>query len=143
MKNIEIKYLNSGVTELKQIENGDWIDLRTAEEVFLREGEFRLIKLGIAMKLPKGYEALIIPRSSTFIKYGVIQANSIGLIDESYCGNNDEWCFPAYAVRDTVIPKDARICQFRIIEHQPMISLIKTEHLSNIDRGGFGSTGDK
>ena len=142
-KIIEIKYLKDGMEKIEQIDIGDWIDLRTAEDVHLEPHEFKLIPLGIAMMLPKGYEALVIPRSSTFKKYGIIQANSIGLIDETYCGDNDEWKFPAYATRTVDIPKNSRICQFRIFKHQPTIALVEVEHLSDIDRGGFGSTGEK
>lgn len=140
---INIKYVKDGIGKIKQIENGDWIDLRIAEDVHLEPNEFRLIPLGVAMALPKGYEALIIPRSSTFKKYGIIQANSIGLIDETYRGDNDEWQFPAYATRPIDIPKNTRICQFRIFKHQPKIKFIEAEHLSGTDRGGFGSTGEK
>ena len=143
LKTIKIKYVKDGMEKIEHIENGDWIDLRIAEDVTLVAGEFKLIPLGVAMMLPKGYEALVIPRSSTFKKYGIIQANSIGLIDETYCGNNDEWHFPAYATRNISILKNTRICQFRIIEHQPSVSLIEAEHLSDTDRCGFGSTGDK
>lgn len=143
MKTIKIKYLEYGMLKIEQIENGDWIDLRVAEDVHLEPNEFKLIPLGVAMALPTNYEALVIPRSSTFKKYGVIQANSIGLIDEAYCGDIDEWKFPAYATRAVDIPKNTRICQFRIFEHQPSVSLIEAEHLSDTDRGGFGSTGEK
>lgn len=140
---INIKYVKDGMEKIKQIENGDWIDLRIAEDVTLEAGEFKLIPLGVAMMLPKGYEALVIPRSSTFKKYGIIQANSVGLIDETYCGNNDEWHFPAYATRNINIPKNTRICQFRIIEHQPPVDIVEVKELSEINRGGFGSTGEK
>ena len=143
LKTIRIKYVKEGMKKIEQIDKGDWVDLRTAEDIILKVGEFKLIPLGVAMMLPKGYEALVIPRSSTFKKYGVIQSNSIGLIDEAYCGNNDEWKFPAYATKNVFIPKNTRICQFRIIEHQTTVSFIETEHLSDIDRGGFGSTGEK
>lgn len=140
---ILIKYVRTGLDKIEHIQTGDWIDLRISEDVRLKAGEHKLIPLGVAMKLPKGYEALIIPRSSTFKKYGVIQANSVGLIDESYCGNNDEWKFPAYATRDIEIPKNTRICQFRIIEHQPPVDIVEVTELSEINRGGFGSTGEK
>ena len=143
IKTIKIKYLEYGMLKIEKIEKGDWIDLRTAEDVHLEPNEFKLIPLGVAMALPTNYEALVIPRGSTFKKYGVIQANSIGLIDESYCGNNDEWYFPAYATRAVDIPKNTRICQFRILKHQPTVELVEVEHLSDTDRGGFGSTGEK
>lgn len=143
MKTIKIKYVKDGMEKIEQIENGDWIDLRIAEDVHLEPNEFKLIPLGVAMALPTNYEALVIPRSSTFKKYGIIQANSIALIDETYCGNNDEWKFPAYATRKVYIPKNTRICQFRIFKHQPEVELIEAEHLHGTDRGGFGSTGEK
>ena len=142
-KTILIKYVKIGVDKIEPFEIGDWIDLRVAEDITLKAGDFKLIPLGVAMKLPNGYEALVIPRSSTFKKYGIIQANSVGLIDESYCGNNDEWHFPAYATMDISIPKNTRICQFRIIEHQPRINLIEVAELTDLNRGGFGSTGEK
>jgi dUTP pyrophosphatase len=143
IKTIDIKYVKDGMEKIEIIRGGDWIDLRVAENVTLKAGEFKLIPLGVAMMLPKGYEALVIPRSSTFKKYGVIQANSVGLIDESYCGNNDEWHFPAYATKDINITKNTRICQFRIIKHQPTIRLVEATELSEINRGGFGSTDEK
>lgn len=143
VKTINIKYVKDGVEKIEIISGGDWIDLRIAEDISLEAGEFKLIPLGIAMMLPKGYEALVIPRSSTFKKYGIIQANSVGLIDETYCGNNDEWHFPAYATRNISIPKNTRICQFRIIEHQPPVGIVEVTELSEVNRGGFGSTGEK
>lgn len=138
---IKIKYLRD-IEKVEKISVGDWIDLRAAEDVTMKAGEFRMIPLGVAMELPKGYEALVAPRSSTFKKYGVILTNSIGIIDESYKGDNDEWNFLAFAVRDTEIRKNERICQFRIIQHQPAIHLIEVETLDNPDRGGIGSTGE-
>ena len=140
METIRVKYLR-GVKKIERFNVGDWIDLRCAEDVTMKAGEFRMIPLGVCMELPEGYEALVAPRSSTFKKYGVVLVNSIGIIDESYRGDGDEWNFLAYAVRDTEIPKNERICQFRIIEHQPLILLKEVEHLGNADRGGIGSTG--
>ncbi len=140
MKRIKIRYIRD-IEKLKKISVGDWIDLRAAEEVLINAGEFKMIPLGFAMELPKGYEALVAPRSSTFKKNGILLANSIGIIDESYKGDNDEWHFLAYAMRDTVIRKNERICQFRIIKHQPKLKLIEVERLGNADRGGIGSTG--
>lgn len=140
MKKIKIKYLRN-ITKIERISVGDWIDLRAAEDVVIKAGEYKAIPLGIAMELPKGYEALVAPRSSTFKNHGVLLANSIGIIDESYNGDNDEWNFLAYAVRDTMILKNDRICQFRIIKHQPGIKFIEVERLGNEDRGGIGSTG--
>ena len=140
METIRIKYMR-GVQKIERFNVGDWIDLRAAEDITLNAGDFALIPLGVAMELPEGYEALVAPRSSTFKNRGILLANSIGIIDESYKGDNDEWHFPAYAVRDTFIHKNERICQFRIIQHQPMIHLIEVDHLGNADRGGLGSTG--
>ena len=142
MLNIRIKYYTDKIEKLTYIGGkSDWIDLRAAEDVELKAGEFRLIPLGVAMELPKGYEAHIVPRSSTFKNFGVIQTNHMGVVDESYCGDNDQWFFPAYAVRDTKIQTGDRICQFRIMEHQPEIAFEETERLGHEDRGGHGSTG--
>lgn len=139
---IKIKYLNDSIIPLDYIDGkSDWIDLRAAERVELKAGEFKLIHLGVAMQLPEGYEAHIVPRSSTFKNFGVLQANSMGIIDESYCGPNDWYYFPALAMRDTVIEVNDRICQFRIEKHQPRISFQIVEELEGKDRGGFGSTG--
>lgn len=140
-KNIPIKYFSDAMERVRTIENGDWIDLRAAETVEMKAGEFAMIPLGIAMQLPEGYEAHVVPRSSTFKNFGILQTNSMGVIDNSYCGDNDQWKFPAYAVRDTVIHKNDRICQFRIIKKQPKVYFATVEHLNNKDRGGFGSTG--
>ena len=139
---IKIRY-HGDVTPLEKIPQGDWIDLRAAETVEMKAGEFRLISLGISMQLPKGYEAHVAPRSSTFKKWGVMQANSIGIIDESYCGDHDIWYFPALAMRDTVIEKGDRICQFRIVEKMPAVTLETVEFLADPDRGGIGSTGER
>lgn len=140
IKTIRIKYMR-GVNKIERFNVGDWIDLRAAEDIMLSKNEFTLIPLGVAMELPEGYEALCVPRSSTFKKYGIMMANSIGIIDESYKGDNDEWHFPALAMRDTFIRKNERICQFRIIQHQPLIQLKEVDYLGNEDRGGIGSTG--
>lgn len=140
--NITIKYLNENVKRLEYIDGkSDWIDLRSAQRVELKAGEFKLIHLGVAMQLPEGYEAHIAPRSSTFKNFGIIQANSVGIVDCSYCGDNDWWYFPAIAMRDTVIEAGDRICQFRIMENQPHIDFTEVSLLSNPDRGGIGSTG--
>ena len=142
MKEIKVRYLSDRIEKLCYVGGkSDWIDLRAAEEVALKAGEMKLIPLGVAMRLPKGYEAWIVPRSSTFKNFGVLQANSFGVVDESYAGDEDQWCFPAYAVRDTVIHVNDRICQFRIMKHQPELSVTETAHLSEESRGGFGSTG--
>lgn len=138
---IKIKYFTDKIDKLKYIDGkSDWIDLRASETIELKAGEFKLIPLGIAMALPNGYEAHVVPRSSTFKNFGVLQVNSQGIIDESYCAPNDQWVFPALAMRDTVIHINDRICQFRIIEHQPKIDFIEDTLENNQDRGGHGST---
>lgn len=142
MKKIKIKYF-SDIEKIKKVDNGDWIDLRSAIDVELKANEFKLIPLGIGMKLPKGYEAHVVPRSSTFKNFGIIQTNHQGVIDESYCGNNDQWYFPAYALRDTKIAKNDRICQFRIMKKQPSVQFDEVGMLDNNDRGGIGSSGIK
>ena len=138
---IKIKYFAPEMIRLEKIEKGNWIDLRAAETVEMKKGEFRLIPLGIAMHLPIGYEAHVVPRSSTFKNFKILQTNSFGVIDESYCGDNDQWFFPALAVEDTVIHKNDRICQFRIMDHQPQMDFEEVESLGMPDRGGHGSTG--
>ena len=139
---IKVHYLSEEIEELRYVDGkSDWIDLRSARNISLKKGEFCLIPLGIAVELPAGYEAHIVPRSSTFKNFGIIQTNSMGIIDETYCGNGDQWHFPAYALRDTEIHVNDRICQFRIMEHQPPLTFVKTERLAGQDRGGFGSTG--
>ena len=139
---IKIKYFSDEITRLEYIDGkSDWIDLRAAEDVVLKKGDFKLIPLGVAIELPKGYEAHVAPRSSTFKNFGVIQANSVGIVDESYCGDNDQWFVPVIAMRDTEIHINDRICQFRIYEHQPKLNFVETDHLTGKDRGGFGSTG--
>ena len=141
---IKIKYLNDTIEKIRYIEGkSDWMDLRAAEDAVMKAGDFRLIPLGIAMELPEGYEAHVVPRSSTFKNFGLIQTNSMGVIDESYCGDNDWWYWPAYALRDTEIKKGDRICQFRIMEHQPAFDFIEVDRLTGEDRGGFGSTGTR
>ncbi|MCD7921464.1 MAG: dUTP diphosphatase [Clostridiales bacterium] len=142
MQRIKIKYFSNLIDKLEYIDGkSDWIDLRASETVELKAGEFRLIPLGVAMELPKGYEAHIVPRSSTFKNYGILQTNSCGIIDGSYCGDEDMWRMPVYATRDTVIRENDRICQFRIMENQPEIVFDEVSSLSNDSRGGFGSTG--
>lgn len=140
---IRIKYLNDSINRLEKIEKGDWIDLRSAEDVELKKGENKLIHLGVAMELPKGYEAHIVPRSSTFKKWGIIQTNHMGVIDESYKGDGDWWFMSVYATRDVKIEKGDRICQFRIEKKMPKIKFETVEVLGNENRGGCGSTGSK
>ena len=137
---IKIKYF-SDVERIEKIENGDWIDLRSAEDVSMKAGEFKLIKLGVGMILPHDFEAHVVPRSSTFKNWGIIQANSMGVIDNSYSGENDQWHFPAIAMRDTEIKKNDRICQFRIVRRMDNVDIVKVDHLNEISRGGIGSTG--
>ena len=137
---IKVKY-HTDIDRIQKINIGDWIDLRASEDIELKNGEFKIIPLGVSMQLPKGYEALVVPRSSTFKNFGIISANSIGVIDNSYCGDNDIWKFPAIALRDTVIKKNERICQFRIIANQPKLKVEEVLVLDNADRGGIGSTG--
>lgn len=128
---------------LKKISQGDWIDLCVVDRHVLSSGEYKLLSFGFSMQLPNGYEAHVIPRSSTFKKFGILQANSMGLIDNSYCGDNDIWMFPAYATKDTIIEVGERIAQFRIVEKQPDIEFEFVDSLGNDDRGGFGSTDTK
>ena len=139
---IRVQYLNDSVKHLQIEKKGDWIDLYAAETVELKQGEHKLIHLGVAMKLPEGYEAHLVPRSSTFKKWGIIQANHVGIIDNSYSGPEDWWKMPVIAMRDTVINKDDKICQFRIVERQPRIHFVEGK-MTDPSRGGFGSTGSK
>lgn len=142
MEKIQIKYFTDKIEKLRYIDGkSDWIDLRAAQDVELKKGEYKLIPLGVAMKLPKGYEAHIVPRSSTFKNFGIIQTNHQGVVDESYCGDDDQWFMPVYATRDTVIHVNDRICQFRLMEHQPAIEFEEMQELEKENRGGFGSTG--
>lgn len=138
--NIPIKY-HADIHPLEKTVKGDWIDLRAAEDVELAAGECKCISLGVSMKLPKGYEAIIIPRSSTFKHWGIIQTNHCGLIDNSYCGNDDVWMFPALATRDVLIEKNSRICQFRIQKKMDDLNFITVDEMEDENRGGFGSTG--
>lgn len=142
METIKIKYFSDKIEKLRYIDGkSDWIDLRASENVTLKKGEFKLIPLGVAMELPKGYEAHIVPRSSTYKNFGIIQVNHCGVIDGSYCGDNDMWRMPVIALRDTEIHVNDRICQFRIFKNQPAIKFDEVSHLEGEDRGGFGTTG--
>lgn len=144
MKEIRIQYLDESIEKLTYIDGkSDWIDLRSAMDVELKAGEFKLIHLGVAMQLPEGYEAHVVPRSSTYKNFGIIQTNHCGIIDCSYCGPDDWWYMPVYALRDTVIHKNDRICQFRIMENQPKLVFDEVEKLDGSNRGGIGSTGTK
>lgn len=140
MLQIKVKY-HTDITPLEINEKGDWIDLRAAKDVDMTAGDFCLIPLGVSMKLPEGYEVHVVPRSSTFKKCGIIQANHMGVIDNSYSGDEDQWHFPAIALRTTHIHKNDRICQFRLVKNQEPIEFIETDHLDEVNRGGFGSTG--
>lgn len=138
---IKIKYLSDKIEHLKKIDVGDWIDLRCSEETEIKAGEWKLIPLGIAMKLPNEYEAYIVPRGSTFKNFGIIQGNHFGIVDNSYCGNEDQWKMSAYATRDIIVKVNDRICQFRIQKKQPEIEFEEVDDLGTENRGGFGSTG--
>ncbi|MBQ2577639.1 MAG: deoxyuridine 5'-triphosphate nucleotidohydrolase [Lachnospiraceae bacterium] len=141
---IRIKYHSKEIDHLEYIDGkSDWIDLRAAKDYDLKQGEFALIDLGISVELPRGYEMIIAPRSSTFKNFGLIQTNSIGVVDESYCGDDDVIMMPALAMRDTKISVGDRVCQFRILRHQPTVVFEEVETLGNKTRGGFGSTGKK
>lgn len=137
---IEVRY-HADIHPLEQFANGDWIDLRAAEDVELKAGEYKLISLGVSMKLPYGYEAVVVPRSSTFKHWGIIQTNHMGVIDNSYSGDDDVWKFPAYATKDVLIEKNSRICQFRIQRSMPRLDLITVDKLDDVSRGGFGTSG--
>ena len=141
MEKIQIKYFDNEIDKVEKISKGDLIDLRSAETVHLKKGEFHLIPLGVGMILPSGYKANVYPRSSTYKNFGIIMANSVGQVDASYCGENDQWMFPAIALRDTTINKNDRICQFEIQKIQPEIEFEEVEHLDEVSRGSFGSTG--
>ena len=141
MEKILIKYHDEELERIEKIAQGDWIDLRAAETVELKAFEHRIVSLGVSMRLPEGYEAHIVPRSSTFKKWGILQTNHIGIIDNSYSGDNDVWCMSVLAMRDTVIHKNDRICQFRIVKKMEEVSFEIVERLEGPDRGGFGSTG--
>ena len=141
-ESIKIVYHTDKIDKLTYIDGkSDWIDLRAAEDIEFHAGEFKLVNLGISMQLPAGYEAHVVPRSSTFKNYGLIQTNSCGIIDQTYCGQNDIWRWPTYATRDVTVHANDRICQFRIVENQPKIHFDEVEFLEGEDRGGFGSTG--
>lgn len=140
---IKVKYFNKDIEKLSKISKGDWIDLRSAKTVELKQGEFALIPLGVGMKLPDGYEANIVPRSSTFKNYGIIQTNHFAVIDNSYSGDEDQWMLPVYATRDTTINFNDRVCQFRINKKMSSVNFVEVEKLDDTSRGGFGSTGVK
>ena len=141
MPEIKIKYHDNETPKLHKIEKGDWIDLCAAETIKMRPNTYHMISLGVSMKLPEGYEAHIVPRSSTFRNWGLIQTNGVGIIDNLYSGDHDVWCMPVYATRETTVNKGDRICQFRLFKRMESPEFTEVEHLSDTDRGGFGSTG--
>ena len=138
---LKVKYHYDNLTRIEKFDQGDWMDLRNAEEVVMKKGDFMYIPLGISVEMPVGYEAHIVPRSSTYKRYGIIQANHMGVVDNDYNGDEDRWYMPAIAMRDTTIPVDNRICQFRLIRNQEPLELVEVETLGNYERGGLGSTG--
>lgn len=140
---LKVKYFDKEIEKIQKINKGDWIDLRSAADIFLTKGQFALIPLGVGMVLPEGYEAHIAPRSSTFKNWKILQVNSVGVVDNSYSGDADQWMMPVYATEDTEIKKNDRICQFRIIEKMPELEIEEVERLNDKSRGGFGSTGQK
>ena len=140
MEEIKVRYL-PGAPHIEQVGWGSWIDLYTYEDVTLKAGQREYISMGVAMQLPRGYEAILAPRSSTFKRYGLLQSNSIGVIDSTYNGDDDIWCMPVVATRDIYIPKGTRICQFRIQKEQPKIRFVAVSSLGNENRNGFGSSG--
>lgn len=125
----------------ERIAVGDWIDLCNSEDVTMSTFDSTPIPLGVCMKLPEGYEAHLLPRGSTYKNFGILQTNGMGIIDESYCGDNDQWFMPVVALRDTVIPKGSRICQFRIMPKREKVKFVETFQMKDKDRGGYGSTG--
>lgn len=139
---LKIKYHVKELEKLRYIDGkSDWIDLRVAENVSMKQGEYRLISMGISVEIPKGYEMLIVPRSSAYKNFGILQTNAMGVVDESFCGDNDIIHMPILAMRDTEIHINDRIGQFRLMPHQPEVHFIEVDHLDNEDRGGFGTTG--
>jgi len=140
---LKIKYLVPDLEKIKFVKGSNWVDLRSAIDISMKQGEYKLIPLGISVQLPYMWEAYIVPRSSTFKNFGLIQANHFGVVDYSYSGNNDQWFFSCIAMRDTIINKNDRICQFRINKMQPKFDIIEVDNLENEDRSGFGSTGIK
>ena len=125
----------------KQAHDGEWYDLCADKEIRLKEGDWGTINLGVCIEVPVGYEAHLQPRSSTFKKYGIMQTNGVGVIDNSYKGDNDWWLMPIYATRDAVIPEGARIAQFKVVPQQERFNIVAVTEMGNDDRGGLGSTG--
>lgn len=142
METIYIQYFHDDSPRLEKISKGNWIDLYLAEDVMLASGQRAYLPLGVAMELPEGYEAIMAPRSSTFKRWGLLETNSIGIIDSTFCGPEDEWKMPVLATRDVKIPKGTRLCQFRIQKEQPEINFLEVKKLRNKNRDGLGSTGE-
>ena len=140
MVEIPIHYL-PGAPKLEINERGDWIDLYVYQDTLLNVNDYTYVSLGVSMALPEGYEAIVAPRSSTFKRWGLLQTNSIGVIDNSYRGTDDIWMMPVVATRSVTIPKGTRLCQFRIQEKQPEITFIPQDRLNDVNRGGLGSSG--
>ena len=129
---LKIKYHVKELEKLRYIDGkSDWIDLRVAENVSMKQGEYRLISMGISVEIPKGYEMLIVPRSSAYKNFGILQTNAMGVVDESFCGDNDIIHMPILAMRDTEIHINDRIGQFRLMPHQPEVHFIEVDHLDN------------
>lgn len=144
---IKIKYLQDA-TRMNKITKGNWIDVYAYEDTFVPEGERAMINLGFALELPKGWEGHLAPRSSTFKTWGIIQTNSVGVVDDTYIGDNDIWHMPVYCLQakdenGTWIKTGDKIGQFRIMEVMPEIEFEEVESFGNQDRGGFGTTGVK
>ena len=139
---IKVKFHDGKIGPISSAHVGEWIDLSTPNDISMKAGEFKIIDLGVSIALPEGYEAILAPRSSTFKKYGLLQANGIGIIDCLYCGDDDRWGWAAYATRDIEVPANTHLCQFRIQKQQPKITIIEVDTLNNKNRGGFGSTGN-
>ena len=144
---MEIKYFE-GATKLKKISKGNWIDVYASKDVFVPLNDRAMIPLGFALELPKGWEGHLAPRSSTFKTWGIIQTNSVGVVDDTYIGDNDQWHMPVYCLDSkneggTWIKKGDKIGQFRIMEVMPEIEFEEVEVFNNSDRGGFGSTGER
>lgn len=146
---LRIKYFE-GASKLKKISKGNWIDVYANADIFVNEGERAMIPLGFALELPSGWEGHLAPRSSTFKNWGIIQTNSLGVVDDTYIGDNDQWHMPVFCLKGmdskekgTWIRKGDKIGQFRIMEVMPEIEFEEVESFGNADRGGFGTTGKR
>lgn len=146
---IRIKYFDNAV-KLKKIAKGNWIDVYANKDVFVEEGSRAMVPLGFALELPEGWEGHLAPRSSTFKTWGVIQTNSVGVVDDTYIGDNDQWHMPVFCLqgkdiqddkKGTLIKIGDKIGQFRIMEVMPQIEFVEVDSFGNEDRGGFGTSG--